>query len=118
MAYEYREGMAPAMESSDNVFVNQFRDYLQKHGLADLLGLQVLARCGSKNTQEFNLSSSSPDSAVMLDAEDTTIDEVYRVTEWSVETDKATGATELKGNDVHTAMKNGNHKILQDLYCA
>ena len=114
MAYEYREGPPPVMNPNDNIFVAQFGAFLQKHGLADLLGLQVLAGYGAKKMQEFDLSGSGPEGVVMLDAEYTKIDEVYRVTGWSAETDKTTGVTELKGNDVHSAMKNGNHKIFQD----
>lgn len=113
-AYEYHEGPLPVMNPNDNIFVSQFGAFLQNHGLADLLGLQVLAGHGVKKMQEFDLSGSSSEGVVMLDAEDTKVDEVYRVTGWSVKTDKSTGVTELKGNDVHSAMQNGNHKIFQD----
>ena len=50
----------------------------------------------------------------MLDANHTNLDKVYRVTGWSVETNRATGVTELKGNDHHAPMQNGNHRIFQD----
>jgi hypothetical protein len=113
-AYEYREGTPPVMNPNDNIFVAQFGALLQKHGLADLLGLQVLAGHGAKKMQEFDLSGSGPEGVVMLDAEDTKVDEVYRVTGWSVTTDQFTGVTELKGKDVHSPMQNGNHKIFQD----
>jgi len=63
--------------------------------------------------QEFHLSGSGPEGVVILDAEDAKIDEVYRVTGWSAETDKMTGVTELEGNSVHTAMRTETTKILQ-----
>lgn len=113
-AYEYHEGPPPIMSRNDNNFVAQSGAFLQKHGLMDLLGLQVLAGHGAKKMQEFDLSGSGPDGVVMLDAEDTKVDEVYRVTGWSVQTHQSTGVTQLKGNDVHSATKNGNHKIFQD----
>ncbi|KAL2023371.1 hypothetical protein VTK56DRAFT_2728 [Thermocarpiscus australiensis] len=109
-AYEYREGPPPAMNLNDNIFVAQLGAFLPEHGLTDLLGLQVLAGHGAKTMQEFDLSGSSPEGVVMLDAEDTKIDNVYRVTGWSAETD-TTGVSELKGSDVYSPMQNGNHKI-------
>ncbi len=65
------------MNPNDNIFVAQFGAFLQEHGLADLLGLQVLAGHGVKKdaTEIFfsvstytdaylgYLFSSSPDSA-------------------------------------------------------
>ncbi|KAI1774176.1 hypothetical protein F4818DRAFT_442335 [Hypoxylon cercidicola] len=93
-AYEYREGPPPAMNSNDNIFIAQFAKFLQKHGLTDLLGLQVLAGYRAK-MQEFDLSGSGPEG-------------------WSTEADKTTGIIELKGNDVHAPMQNGNHRLFQD----
>lgn len=113
MACESREGPPPPMNPNDDAFVAQFRAFLQDHSLSDLIGLQVLAGHGAKKMQEFDLSGSGPEGVVMLDAEDTEIDEVYRVTGWSAETAEP-GGSELKGNDVHAALKNGNHKIFQD----
>lgn len=112
-AYEYREGPPPAMNSNDNIFIAQFAAFLQKHDLADLLGLQVLAEYRAK-MQEFDLSGSGPEGVVMLNAEDTNIEKIYRVTGWSTEADKTTGMEELKGNDVHAPMQNGNHRLFQD----
>ncbi|KAK8007188.1 hypothetical protein PG989_001178 [Apiospora arundinis] len=63
---------------------------------------------------EFDPTSSGPDGTVMLDANDTNVDKVYRVTGWSVETNTTTSVSELKGNDHYAPMQNGNHKIFQD----
>jgi hypothetical protein len=113
MAYGYRERAPPPMNPNDNAFVAQFKAFLQDHNLSDLIGLQVLAEHESRKMQEYDLSGSGPEGVVMLDAEDTAIDEVYRITGWSAETAKP-GGSELKGNDVHAALKSGNHKIFQD----
>lgn len=112
--YEYRHGPPPAICQDDDMFIIQFRAYLLNNGLADLLGLQVLPKSGVTKMQEFDLSGNSPEGAIMLNAEDTQIDSVYRVTGWSAVTDNATGTIELKGNDVHSPMKNGNHRVFKD----
>lgn len=112
-AYKYHEGALPVLKQSDLEFT-QFAALLKEHRLADFLGLQVLAGHEVKRMQEFDLSGNSPEGVVMLVAEDTNVDEVYRVTGWSAKTDKSTGVTKLKGNDIHSQMQNGNHKIFQD----
>lgn len=85
-AYEYHEGALPVLKQSDLDFVSQLAAFLNENNLTGLLGLQVLAGREVKRMQEFDLSGNSPEGVVMLDAEDTNVDEVYRVTGWSAET--------------------------------
>lgn len=107
-AYEYREGPPEPMSETDNAFVVAMQAYIAAFKLAGIFGLQVLAGGGS-DKKMCELIINDHDGTVMMDEDVVPGTTPRRVTGWAVVKTPGGG-----GNDVHTEMKNGNHKIFQD----
>jgi hypothetical protein len=110
VAYEYRQGPTPEINENVNAFLTETREFLVERGLETLIGIQVLNADKGKKLREFVHADNY--GAIMLDAADTNITEIYRVTGWSIQTGHA--GAELKGNESHAATTKGTHQVFID----
>ncbi|KID82011.1 hypothetical protein MGU_10665 [Metarhizium guizhouense ARSEF 977] len=110
--YEYRQGAPPPMDKADDAFVTALAKYLQTRRQTTLIGLQVLNEDKTKQMQEFVLGDNN--GAIMLDANDTNINESYRVTGFAVAADQPGGISELKGNETHSPTTRSTHQVFTD----
>ncbi|KAK7416917.1 hypothetical protein QQZ08_011835 [Neonectria magnoliae] len=105
-AYEYQNGPMPNISGVGEGFLKEFVDYLVANDLTDLLGLQVLTKCGDQSMSELILE----DGTVMLDTLVIKGCTSYRITGWNFET--AHGNPRVcQSNETHATMTSGNHKV-------
>lgn len=109
-AYEYRQGPPVNLSDVKPEFFHDVVEYLLENGLNEVLGLQVLTADCSDKMAEFDLGAGG--GTIMLRDADANSGGVYRVTGWTFE--ERDGMVSCKGNDVHSHMINGAHKVFQD----
>jgi len=110
VAYEYRQGPIPEIDENDNAFLAEVQGFLVERGLETLVGIQVLNGDKGRQLREFVLAENY--GAIMLDAADANITEVYCITGWSTQTEHE--SVELKGNESHAATTKGTHQVFVD----
>ncbi|KAH8648115.1 hypothetical protein BGZ61DRAFT_376512, partial [Ilyonectria robusta] len=105
-AYEYQEAPMPDLSSVGKGFLDDLVDYLTKHSITGLIGLQVLGECNGHSISELILDQGT----VMLDLSVVKGCIPTRITGWKFE--KVDGNPRIyQSNERHAEITSGNHKI-------
>lgn len=106
---EVREGPPNDIASTDPAFFQELIEYLQKHALASVLGLQVLYDRPPKQIVEIVLKDVS---AIMLDTLEAKYGDLYRVTGQCV--DEKNGLVDFKGGQSYAKTTKGTRQVFVD----
>ncbi|KAG5794645.1 hypothetical protein H9Q69_006316 [Fusarium xylarioides] len=105
-AFEYQESPLSYLSSVGSGFLGDFVDYLTKHYITGLIGLQVLGECNDQSMPEVILDqwTGMLDSSVVKGCVST------RITGWGF--DMVDGNPRVRqSNERHAEMTSGNHKV-------
>lgn len=109
VAYKLEQGQVDDLRIDSGAFFQEFAEYINAAGLADLLGLKVLS--GTSTYQvEFDFGEVG---TVVLNESDTKHGPVSHTTGWAFSID-GEGIVSCKGNTVHAPTTKGPHKVFVD----